>query len=147
MDHLTDSFFKMIGKCLFTFITTNQEHPDRLYPLEEEPQNDENQNLDPVLPVTEVQEFAKIHRRRQWLIYQLKQIHSEDKFFTDYESEDQPKVKSSIKNRFPEWNAFVEEVSKSLDVVMVQVFIKYMWIYFKDESISYECDPFHDAIA
>ena len=145
MDHLTDSFLWMIGKCLFTVITTNQVDPDRLYPLEEETireqQNDENENLDPEIPV---QEFAK---ERQWLIFQLKQIHSEEKIFTDYEFEDQPKVKSSIKNRFPEWNAFVEEVSKSLDVVMVQVFIKYMWIYFKDESISYECDPFHDAIA
>ena len=118
-------------------------HPD--LEVENEPQKDENQNLDPVL---DVQEYEKtVERKRQWLIYQLEQIHSEEKIFTDYEFEDQPKVKSSIKNRFPEWNAFVEEVSKSLDVVMVQVFIKYMWIYFKDESISYECDPFHDAIA
>ena len=113
-----------------------------------EPQKDENQNLDPEMPVLEVQEFSKIHRRRQWLIYQLKQIHSEEKIFTDYEFEDQPKVKSSIKARFPEWTAFVEENSKSQeDIMMLQIFIKFMWIYFKDESISFDCNPFHDAIA
>merc|ERR1711884_956313 len=118
-------------------------HPD--LEVENEPQKDENQSLDPVL---DVQEYEKtVERKRQWLIYQLEQIHSEEKIFVNYEKEDQPTVKSSIKARFPEWNAFVEDVSKRKDIMMLQIFIKFMWIYFKDESMSYDMNPFHDAIA
>ena len=57
-----------------------------------------------------------IDNDRQWLIFQLEHIHNQEKTFIDYGSKDKAKVKKSIKTRFPEWNAFVEEVSKRQNI-------------------------------
>ena len=88
-----------------------------------------------------------IDNDRQWLIFQLEHIHSKEKAFIDCCSKDQPKVKSSIKTRFPEWNAFIEELSKRQNIPILKEVIKHMWIYFKDESMNFCRNPLHSAIA
>ena len=88
-----------------------------------------------------------IDNDRKWLIFQLEHIHNQGKTFIDHLSKDQAKVKSSIKTRFPEWNDFIEEVSKRQNIPMLKEFVNFMWIYFKDESMNYYCNPLHSAVA
>ena len=85
-----------------------------------------------------------IDNDRQWLIYQLEHIHNQEKIFIDY---NKPKVKSTIKARFPEWNTFIEEVPRRQNILMLKEIVKHMWIYFKDESINYNIDPLQQAVA
>ena len=87
-----------------------------------------------------------IDNGRLWLIFQLEHIHNQEKIFTYYSLEGKPKVITTIKARFPEWNTFVEEVSKRLTIPILKEFVKFMWIYFKDESTSLTMDPLHDAV-
>ena len=88
-----------------------------------------------------------IENDRQWLIFQLEHIHNQEKTFIDYDSEDKPNIKSSIKTRFPEWNAFIEKVSKRQNIPVLKEFVNFMWIYFKDEFMSYCRNPLHTAVA
>ena len=92
-----------------------------------------------------------IDNDRQWLIFQLEHIHDQEKIFIDYIVKDKPKVKSTIKARFPEWNAFIEEVSRRQNIPMLKEIVKDMWIYFKDDSVGYYGkyyrNPFHHAVA
>ena len=87
-----------------------------------------------------------IDNDRQWLIFQLEHIHKKDKTFIDYDSEDKPNIKSSIKTRFPEWNAFNEEVSKRQNIPMLKEYVNFMWIYFEDESMNFHRNPLHSAV-
>ena len=88
-----------------------------------------------------------IDNDRQWLIFQLEHIHKQEKTFIDYDEEDkEERVKSSIKTRFPEWNAFVEEVSRRQNIPTLKEFVKYMWIYFKDKPRNCFSNPLHSAI-
>ena len=88
-----------------------------------------------------------IDNDRQWLIYQLEHIHNQEKIFIDHLVKDKPKVKSTIKARFPEWNAFVEEVSRRQNFPILKEIVKDMWIYFKDESMNFKRNPLHHAVA
>jgi len=83
-----------------------------------------------------------IDNDRQWLIFQLEHIQKKKilKSILDVD-------KISIKTRFPEWNAFIEEVSKRQNILMLKEFVKHMWIYFKDESMNHYCNPLHSAVA
>ena len=87
-----------------------------------------------------------IDNDRRWLIFQLKHIHDQEKIFIDYIVKDKPKVKSTIKARFPEWNAFIEEVSRRRNIPMLKEIVKWMWIYFKKESIDYYRNPLLHAV-
>ena len=84
-----------------------------------------------------------IDNDRQWLIYQLEHIHKKKKTFI---KKDESKVKKSIKTRFPEWNAFIEELSKRQNIPILKEVVKHMWIYFKDESMKYSRNPLHSAV-
>ena len=86
-----------------------------------------------------------IDNDRQWLIFQLEHIHKQEKTFIDY-LKGKSKVKSSIKTRFPEWNAFIEDVSKRQNIPVLKEFVKYMWTYFKDESMNFYRSPLHSTV-
>ena len=88
-----------------------------------------------------------IDNDRQWLIFKLEHIHKQEKTFIDYDEEDkEERVKSSISSSFPEWNAFIEEVSKRQNIPVLKEFVNFMWIYFNDESMDYYCNPLHSAV-
>ena len=80
------------------------------------------------------------------MIFQLEHIHNQEKIFIDPSVKDKPKVKSTIKARFPEWNAFVEEVSRRQNFPILKEIVKDMWIYFKDESMDYYINPLQHAV-
>ena len=84
---------------------------------------------------------------RQWLIFQLEHIHNQEKIFIDYEANERPEVKTTIKARFPEWYTFIEEVSKGQNILRLKKIVKFMWIYFKQYSINYIKNPLHYAVA
>jgi len=50
-----------------------------------------------------------IDNDRCWLIFQLEHIHNEKKMFKG-------NLKSTIEEKFPEWNAFIEEASKKQNI-------------------------------
>ena len=88
-----------------------------------------------------------IDNDRRWLIFQLKHIHDQEKTFVNYFVKDEPKVKSAIKARFPKWNAFIEEVSRRQNIPILKEIVNGMWIYFKDESVKFNRNPLHHAVA
>ena len=49
---------------------------------------------------------------RSWLDFQLEHIHTLEKTFADQEAEDKPSVKTTIKERFPEWYTFIQQISR-----------------------------------
>ena len=88
-----------------------------------------------------------IDNGRLWLIFQLEHIHNQEKIFIDYDVKEKPDVKTTIKARFPEWSTFVEEVTKRQKFPILKEFVKFMWIYFKDEFSRLCMNPLHDAVA
>ena len=80
-----------------------------------------------------------IDNDRCWLIFQLEHIHNVKKIF-------EGNFKSTIKERFPEWNAFIEEASKRQNISRLKEIVDYMWIYFKNESINSIRSPLHCAV-
>ena len=87
-----------------------------------------------------------IDNSRLWLIFQLEHIHNQEKIFIDYDEDEGPEVKTTIKARFPEWNTFVEEVLTRQKIPILKQFVKFMWIYFKDEFSRLSRNPLHDAV-
>ena len=88
-----------------------------------------------------------IDNDRQWLKFQLEHIHTQEKTFIDVLAKDEPKVKNSIYKRFPEWNAVITQFSRKQNILKLKEFVKFMWTYFKDDSMSYYRNPFHNAVA
>ena len=93
-----------------------------------------------------------IDNDRQWLIFQLEHIHNQEKTFINqcncnHKAKDKPKVKSAIKGRFPEWNAFIEEVSRRQNIPILKEIVKEMWIYFNKDSMSFYGNPLHHTVA
>ena len=86
-----------------------------------------------------------IDNDRQWLIFQLENIHKQENTFTDLWT--QQNIKWTIKALCPEWNTFVEEVLKRQNIPILKEVIKWMWIYFKDESMNCYRNPLHHAVA
>ena len=75
-----------------------------------------------------------IDNDRQWFIFQLERIHNQEITGDeiDYVELKKYKVKTTIKARFPEWNTFIEEVSRRQNIPMLKEIVKDMWIYFKE---------------
>ena len=82
-----------------------------------------------------------IDNDRQWLVFQLEHIHSLEKTFV---AEEKPSVKTTIKERFPEWYAFIQQIWRKQTIPRLKEFIKQMWIYFEDDGI-YNRNPLHYA--
>ena len=88
-----------------------------------------------------------IDNDRQWWIFQLEHIHNCEKTFIDCYEKDKPKVRSTIHKRFPEWKVVNEQFSRKQIIPKLKEFVKFMWIYFKNESINYRTNPLYYAIA
>ena len=90
-----------------------------------------------------------IDNDRQWFIFQLERIHNQEITGDeiDYVELKKHKVKTTIKARFPEWNTFIEEVSRRQNIPTLKIIVKYMWIYFKEESMICYRNPLHHAVA
>ena len=88
-----------------------------------------------------------IDNDRQWLIFQLEHIHKQEKIFIDFLSKDNSEVKASIEARFPEWYHFFKAVTRRQNIPELKEFLKHMWIYFRNDSMSYYRTPLHDAAA
>ena len=84
-----------------------------------------------------------IDNDRPWLVFQLQHIHGKEKTFG---AEGKPKVKDTIENRFPEWSAFIQQVSRKQSIQRLKVIVQEMWTYFNDETMSYNRSPFHDSV-
>ena len=88
-----------------------------------------------------------IDNDRQWLLFQLEHIHKKEKIFIDVLANDKPKVKASIEERFPEWYAFFKAATRRQNIPEMKEFLKHMWIYYKNDSISFYTNPLHEAAA
>ena len=88
-----------------------------------------------------------IDNDRQWLIYQLEHIHSQEKAFIDFIAKGKPTVKTSIKERFPEWYAFIQQVLRKQTIPRLNNVVKMMWFYLKLKDIDYYRNPIHHFVA
>ena len=88
-----------------------------------------------------------IDNDRQWLIFQLEHIHKQEKIFIDFLSKDNSEGKASIEARFPEWYHFFKAVTRRQNIPELKEFLKHMWIYFRNDSMSYYRTPLHEAAA
>ena len=79
-----------------------------------------------------------IDNDRCWLIFQLEHIHNVKKVYNGN--------LKSIKEKFPEWNAFIEEASKKQNIPRLKEMVNDMWIYFKNESNNFNNNPLHHAV-
>ena len=86
-----------------------------------------------------------IDNDRQWLIFQLEHIHKQENIFIDHWA--QPIFKWTLKVRYPEWNTFIEEVSRRQNISRLKEMVNDMWTYFKDKSTNYYINPLHHAVA
>ena len=87
-----------------------------------------------------------IDNDRPWLIFQLEHIESREKTFIDHLNDDQTKIKGSIKERFPEWSSFTYRLSRKKSIPILKEVVRQMWIYFKDNAMSFYTNPLHDAV-
>ena len=87
-----------------------------------------------------------IDNDRNGLIFHLEQILNCEKTFIDCYEKDKPKVRSTIHKRFPEWKVVNEQFSRKQIIPKLKDFVKFMWIYFKNESMSYHKNPFNYAV-
>ena len=88
-----------------------------------------------------------IDNHRTWLSFQLDHIQNQDKSFIDDEKEEKSLVTTTISSRFPEWTNVIERFSRKQNLPRLKEFVKHMWIYFKNDRMSYYTNPFHDAAA
>ena len=84
-----------------------------------------------------------IDNDRPWLLFQLRHLHSQKKTFVDYSAKGKPKLKESIQKRFPEWNAFIQQISRKQSITRLKEIVKQMWIYL---GKIYVFNPLHNAI-
>ena len=82
---------------------------------------------------------------RSWLVFQLEHIQSQEKTFVDYAAEGEPKVKGIVQERFPEWQAFIQQISRKQRIFRLKKVVEQMWIYLKDEKTGYDETPLHWA--
>ena len=87
-----------------------------------------------------------IDNDRPWLIFQLEHIQSQEKTFVDTSKDDEPEVNGIIKERFPEWTSFTYNVFRQKNIPILKEVVRQMWIYFEDKEISFNCNPFHEAV-
>ena len=88
-----------------------------------------------------------IDNDRPWLLFQLRHLHSQEKTFVDYSAnKGKPKVKGTIQDRFPEWNAFIRQVSRKQSITRLKETVRLMWTYFNKDYMSYCTDPFQDSV-
>ena len=88
-----------------------------------------------------------IDNDRPWLVFQLDYIHRQEKIFLDpFQEGEAKKVTATIEDRFPEWSAFIQQISKKQSIPRLQEVIKQMWIYFQDDEV-YRRNPFHYAVS
>ena len=85
-----------------------------------------------------------IDNDRPWLIFQLEHIHTFEKTFVDQEAEDKPSVKTNIKERFPEWFTFIQQISRKQSIPPLREIVKQMWIYLGDDQV-FNRTPLHYA--
>ena len=89
-----------------------------------------------------------IDNDRPWLVFQLDYIHRQEKIFLDpFQEGEAKKVTATIEDRFPEWSAFIQQISKKQRTPRLQSVVRQMWIYFKDDQTGYYRFPLLDAIA
>ena len=88
-----------------------------------------------------------IDNDRSWLIFQLEHIQSHEKTFVDIMKCGKPKVKGIIKERFPEWTSFTNEISRRKSIPTLKEVLRQMWIYYKDDETSMNRNPLHEAVA
>ena len=88
-----------------------------------------------------------IDNHRSWLSFQLDHIQNQDKFFIDDEKKEKASVTTTLSERFPEWNSVIERFSRKTNLPRLKNFVKHMWIYFKNDQMSYHTNPLHDAAA
>ena len=76
---------------------------------------------------------------RQWLIVQINQIHQKEERI--------PLINAriSIESLFPFWTSFIQKLSKNAILPILSDVVAELWIL--DESLSYNANPFHKAIA
>ena len=87
-----------------------------------------------------------IDNDRQWIIFQLEHINKKEKIFIDGLAKDKPKVKGSVEVIFPEWCASFKAVTRRQNIPELKEFLKHMWIYFKNDSMSLYTNPFNNAM-
>ena len=88
-----------------------------------------------------------IDNHRSWLSFQLEHIRNQEKSFIDDEKKEKSSVTTTISARFPEWNIVIETFSRKQNLPRLKEFVKHMWIYFKNDRMSYFTNPLHDAAA
>ena len=88
-----------------------------------------------------------IDNSQQWFIYQLNHIQNKEKTFVDVRKKERPTLQSSISKRFPEWDSVIGQFSRKQSIPKLKKFVKYMWIYFNNESMSFYRNPLSEAAA
>ena len=88
-----------------------------------------------------------IDNDRHWLVLQLKHINESEKTFIDIHHANKMKMKTTILQRFPEWNSITQTFARKRFIPDLQVFVQHMWIYFKCQTMSYYRNPLQNAIA
>ena len=87
-----------------------------------------------------------IDNDRPWLVFQLEHIHDQQKTFINrYATEDKQRVKTTIKERFPEWYAFIQQISRKQSIPRLKEIVRQLWIYSEDTIIK-NLTPLHHAI-
>ena len=87
-----------------------------------------------------------IDHGRRWLQYQSVHIHRQEKIFVDTLKEGKPKVKATIKERFPEWVAFMNQYPP-FNLNGLKRMNWSMWRYFKNDKVSLYSNPLTTAVA
>ena len=93
------------------------------------------------LETLEVQQqpLEQIDSDRQWLIVQVEHIHQKEERI--------PRIHAriSIESLFPFWTSFIRKLSKNAILPNLSEVVAELWIL--DESMCYNANPFHNAIA
>ena len=79
-----------------------------------------------------------------WYIFQLEHLENKKKIVFD------PlrmlKRTLTIKERFPEFTNFIQEISRKESVTNLTMLVNQMWIYFKDHTVDYYTSPHMHAV-
>ena len=87
-----------------------------------------------------------IDNDRPWQIFQLEFIHNQEKWKCKSKNKNKPKGKTTIKEVFPKWNAFITKISQRLSIPTLKELVRHMWSYLSDDYLSYRRHPFLHAI-
>ena len=87
-----------------------------------------------------------IDNDRPWLVFQLEHIHDQQKtFVTIHATEDNRSVKTTIRERFPEWYIFIQQISRKQSIPRLKEIVRQMWIYL-GRIFVFNQTPLHYAI-